>query len=296
MTRTSPEHPSSSPPASVTRAPVTAIILTCNEAANIAACLRSLDWVDEIVLVDSGSSDETLALARSVRTDARVLTHAFEDFGAQRDWALDHAAPRHPWVLFLDADERSHDAFAAAVRRAIAEPGEKVGFYLCARNYFFGQWLKRCTLFPSWQLRLLRVGEVRYRKEGHGQREVTEGALGYLREPYDHYPFSKGVRAWIDRHNVYSSEEVELIRALRHERLALKELFARDAVRRRRCLKRLAAKVGFRPLLRFVYLYVLRLGFLDGRAGLHFCLLWMAYDIHITVKLVERERNEDKGS
>jgi hypothetical protein len=142
---------------------------------------------------------------------------------------------------------------------------------------------------------LLRAGRVRYRKEGHGQREVAEGPLGHIWEPYDHYGFSKGVHHWIERHNGYSTEELALILRLKREPPRLSHLLRRDPLLRRRCLKRLAARIGFRPLFRFIYTYFIRCGFLDGRAGLLFCLLRVAHEIHITVKLAEMEtRNNDQ--
>lgn len=269
------------------RYPLTAIVLTRDEQQNIAACLRRLACVDDVVIVDSGSQDQTLAIARAVRPDLRVFVNAFEDFGQQRNWALDHTKPRHPWVLFVDADEFCDPELFDEIAALIADPGDYVGAYVAGRNYFLGQWLKRCTFYPSYQLRLLRLGEVRFRKEGHGQREVTTGRLCYLRHGWRHEGFSKGVHQWIARHNQYSSDEVELILRLRAEPLALAELFSRDAVRRRRALKRLAARLPLRPWLRFVYTYVLRLGFLDGRAALSFCALRFAHDLHIGVKLRE---------
>lgn len=271
------------------RFPLSVIILTYNEASTIQACLSFLDWADDIILVDSLSVDDTVERAKSARPDLRVYEHAFQDFGDQRNWAIDHTHPRHEWVLFLDADEHCNPECAHAIQQAVMSPGNHVGFYLTCRNYFLGKWVKHCSLYPTWQLRLLQRGEVRYRKEGHGQREVTNGSLGYISAPYDHYGFSHGIAHWIARHNRYSSSEVELIHRLQQEPLELGEVFSRDPIRRRRCLKRLAARTGFRPLTRFLYLYVIRRGFLDGRAGLYFCLLRVAHEIHITVKLAEAE-------
>ena len=265
------------------------VILTHNEARNIARCLQSLNWADDVILVDSGSDDGTTDCALEVRPDVRVFTHEFEDFGTQRNWALDNIEPRHEWVLFLDADEQCTPELAQAIETAIADAGDTVGFFLTCRNYFLGQWLRRTTLYPSWQLRLLRLGQVRFQKEGHGQREVTAGPLAYIHEPYIHNGFSKGVSDWIARHNRYSSQEGELIQRLRNEPLRLRDLLSRDAVQRRRCLKRIAARAGCRPLSRFIYLYFIRRGFLDGRAGFLFCLLRVAHEIHITAKLAERE-------
>ena len=270
------------------RLPLSAIILTFDEACNIEDCLDCLGWVDDVIIVDSGSADQTIQIVRRVRPDARVYTHPFRDFGDQRNWAIDEAEPKHEWILFIDADERCTADCAAAIRAATQDPNGHVGFYLTYRNIFLGRWIRRCTLFPSWQLRLLKHGSVRYRKEGHGQREVTDGPLGYIHEPYDHYGFSKGIAHWIERHNAYSTNEAELIGRLRSERIAPWDLFCRDPIRRRRCLKRLASRVRwFRPVVRFVYLYIFRLGFLDGRAGLVFCLLRFAHEIHIMAKLAE---------
>lgn len=268
------------------RFPLSVIVLTFNESKNIGGCLECLDWVDDVIVVDSGSTDGTIAAAESVRPDARIFENPFEDFGAQRNWALDETSPRHEWVLFLDADERCTAECAGEVRAAVEEAGDRVGFYLTCRNMFLGRWIKRCTFFPSWQLRLLKLGAVRFRKEGHGQREISDGPLGYISKPYNHFGFSKGVADWIERHNQYSTDELELIARLRNEPLGAGDLF-RSPMKRRRCLKRLAARMGFRPLTRFFYTYVLRGGFLDGMPGLYFCLLRVAHEIHITVKLAE---------
>lgn len=269
------------------RLPLTAIVLTWNEQNNITACLEHLDWAEDIVVLDSFSDDRTIEVARAACPRVRVFQHAFTDFGQQRNWALDHCMPRHDWILFLDADELATPELVREIEKAIENPGDSVGFYLTCRNYFLGRWIRRCTFYPSWQLRLLRLGQVRFRKEGHGQREVATGRLEYLRAPYEHHGFSKGVNHWIARHNRYSSDEIELIGRLRSEPLRLGDLLSTDAVRRRRCLKRLAARAGFRPVLRFFYIYVIRGGFLDGMPGLYFCLLRVAHEIHITVKLAE---------
>jgi ubiquinone/menaquinone biosynthesis C-methylase UbiE len=269
------------------RLPVSVIILTLNEDINIRECIATLSWADEVIVVDSHSTDRTIELARQCRPDVRIFSNAFQDFGQQRNWALDHAAPRHPWILMLDADERCPPAFVEGIKNAICTPGDKVGFFLCYRNMFLGRWIKHCTLYPSWQLRLLKAGCVRFQKEGHGQREVTAGQLGYLSEPYDHFGFSKGVAEWIERHNSYSTHEVELVERLRSEPLRLFEMLSRDAVQRRRFGKRLATRLPLRWLMHFLYLYIVRLGFLDGHPGLMFCLLRAAHDVHITVKLAE---------
>ncbi len=271
--------------------PLTVIILTLDEEKNIEGCLQQLDWAEDVVLVDSGSQDRTVDEARKGRPDIRVFTREFTDFGDQRNWALDHTDPQHDWILFMDADERCVPPCAEAIRAAAEDPGDTVGFFLCSRSFYLGKWIRHCTLYPSWQLRLLRKGQVRFRKEGHGQREVTDGPLDYIDEPYDHYGFSKGLEHWLERHSKYAGEEVELILRLQSEALKMSDLW-RGPIERRRFLKRLAARVGCRPLLRFVYMYCIRLGFLDGRAGFEFCRLRFNHEMAITTKLAEARKRE----
>ena len=141
-------------------------------------------------------------------------------------------------------------------------------------------------MFPSWQLRLLKKGRVRYRKEGHGQCEVLDGPAGYIETPYDHLDLSKGLSEWLARHNAYSTQEAELLLRLRAEPLHIGSLFG-EPIERRRCLKRLAARLGGSSVAWFVYLYIIRGGFLDGRPGYLYCLLKAAQQIHIKAKLAE---------
>ena len=274
--------------AAETRLTLTAIILTYDEADNIAACLAALDDIEDVIVLDSGSTDDTVALARAARRDVRVFTRPFTDFGDQRNWAIDNCAPRHDWILFVDADEFCTPALIGEIADFISNPGPHVGAFIAGRNMFLGRWLKHSTMYPSYQLRLFRRGEVRFRKEGHGQREVTEGQLAYLRSWWRHEAFSKGVHQWIARHNAYSTNEVELILRLRRERMILADCVSPDPIIRRRALKRLGARAPLRPWARFFYIYVLRGGFLDGRAGLNYCLLRLAHDLHISVKTAER--------
>ena len=267
--------------------PVSVIVLTQDEEINIRECLESLTSFSEVIVVDSGSTDHTIPIIENEFPQVRLLRHGFEDFGAQRNWAIDHASPCNPWILFFDADERMTESCRQDIERAVGCADPHVGYYLTYRNYFLGRPIVRCTLYPTWQLRLFRFGQVRFRAEGHGQREVTDGPLGYLKAPYDHYGFSHGVSHWIARHNRYSSEEARLVLRLKNEPLRFKDLLSASSIERRRCLKRLAAHVGFRPFFRFMYLYFIRLGLLEGRAGLLFCLLRCAQEIHISTKIAE---------
>lgn len=275
-------------------APVSIVILTYNEEVNIARCLERLRWSDDVIIVDSGSSDSTCVLARKTRQDVRIHENPFEDFGQQRNWALDHTSPKHDWILFLDADEFVTRPFVKELAEFVASPGRAAGAYIAGRNYFLGRWLKHSTLYPSYQLRLLKRGEVRYRKEGHGQREVTDGPLHYFKEGWRHEGFSKGIEQWIARHNRYSTDEVDLLLRLRSEPVSLGSCLSRDPIVRRRALKVLGAKIPGRPISRFLYVYLMRRGILDGYAGFLFALLRLAHDLHIVTKIAERKYLQEK--
>jgi glycosyltransferase involved in cell wall biosynthesis len=245
-----------------------------------------LEWADDVILVDSLSTDDTVAAAKAARSDVRVFQNRFVDFGDQRNWAIDHTQPKHDWVLFLDADERCTPECASAIRCTLDKPTNKVGFFMTCRNMFMGRWMKHCGLYPSWQLRLFKRGQVRYAKEGHGQREVTDGPLGFISTPYDHFGFSKGVEEWTARHEKYAAEEVGLLRQFAKEPLRWGDAVARDPVKRRRFFKRLLARApGVRPHLRFAYMYFLRAGFLDGIPGFLYCRLYFGHEYRIAKKL-----------
>jgi len=281
---------------SSSKIPLTAIVLTYNEAVSIETCLQSMARIDEVIVVDSLSTDDTLESARQVRPDARFFTNPFKDFGDQRNWALDNAAPAHEWILFVDADEYCTPELLDEIAGFIQKPRNEVGAFVAGKNYFLGKWLKRSTMYPSYQLRLLKFGQVRYRKEGHGQKEVTQGPLGYLVNGWIHDGFHKGLHQWIERHNQYSTDEIDLILELRNQRVTWADLFHPDAIRRRRALKQLAARAPARPIARFLYVYVWKLGFLDGYPGLVFCMLRFAHDVHIGAKLEEQKYLQRKAS
>jgi asparagine synthase (glutamine-hydrolysing) len=273
---------------------VTAIVLTKNEANNIAECLECMSRFKDICIVDSESTDNTVALAQAARADVRVFANRFKDFGDQRNWAIDNCDPKYEWIVFVDADEFCTPKLLDEIKEFVANPGPYVGGFIAGMNYFLGRWLKYSTMYPSYQLRLLKRGEVRYRKEGHGQREVTDGKSYYFKESWRHEGFNKGIYQWLDRHNQYSTEEIELILKHREEPVNTAELFSRDPVIRRRVLKQIGAIVPARPLLRFIYSYFIHLGFLDGYPGFIYCLLRAGHEINLLAKVAEMKHRRTK--
>lgn len=271
---------------------VSVVILTHNEEANIASCLRSCAWSDDVHVIDSGSTDRTVEIARSM--GAIVHEHAFESFAAQRNWAIDHAGCTHRWQFHLDADERFTQGLVEEMARVLQEraqgKGRAIGaFRVASKTIFMDKWIRRSGGYPAYQVRMIRVGKCRFINFGHGQRELCEGQVGTLNEPYVHYAFSKGLAAWFDKHNQYSTREAEeAVASLRRGRPGLRQLFARDATARRRALKTFSYGLKFRALWRFLYSFGWRGGWLDGLAGLRYCLMVAMYEFWTELKIVEQ--------
>lgn len=266
--------------------PVSIVILTHNESANLAECLRSCAWCDDVHVIDSGSTDDTVAVARSM--GAHVHQNSFRSFGQQRNWAIDHLPCKHLWQFHLDADERFTAELVFEILHEIGINGsasDKAGYRVSNRLMFLDCWLRRSANFPAYQVRLVHAKRCRFIDAGHGQRELTGGAIGTLASQYMHFPFNKGLSAWFARHNLYSDQEaVHALKGAR-ERNKLVDLLSNDAMQRRRALKRLSFMLPCRSICRFVYQYVLMGGFLEGAAGLTYCRMLAMYEGWIEQKL-----------
>ena len=271
------------------KSPLSIVILTFNEADNLPRCLESIADFGDAIVVDSGSTDRTHEIA--ARAGARLYEHPFESFAQQRNWALESCEPRHEWVLFLDADEVATPEFREAVGHMIANASDSVaGFYCCWKMMVDGRWLKRSDSFPKWQLRIVRRGRADFIDSGHGQKEGrVDGELDYIHEPYLHFPLSKGWEEWWSKHNQYADEEAA-------DRLSrspsLTELFSKDPSRRNRALKPVLSRIPGWPLLRFLYMYILKGGFLEGREGFKYCAGMGRYEQLIRAKM-RRLRQRD---
>lgn len=274
---------------------MTVIILTFNEQENIVNCLQNLSDFDDIVVVDSCSNDDTLNRAKSFGSKVRVFQNPFEDFGSQRNWAIDNIPSLKEWILFVDADEYCDRSLSQEIESLITGCGSLVGGYIAGRNFFLGRWLRFSTFYPAYQLRLLKRGQVRFRKFGHGQREVVDGDCAYLKVGWRHESFSKGVENWIGRHNRYSTDEADMHSEIISEPLCFFDLFASNALTRRRALRRLGARLPCSPILLFLYIYVFKRGFLDGAAGFWYCTLILTHQIHVRAKIVERRYAQDQS-
>lgn len=267
---------------------VSILILTLNEERNIADCIDSCRFSDDIVVFDSYSSDRTPQLA--AEKGARFHQRAFDNYAAQRNAALTGVTYKHPWVLMVDADERVTAALATEISGAVARARPDVALFRMRRkDYFMGRWLKRSSGYPSWFGRLVRIGRVRVEREVN-EEYIAEGAVVHLEEHLLHYPFNKGVEYWLARHNRYSGMEAAEKLQSRDRSFSIAALFSSDPIMRRRGLKRLAYRLPLRPLLVFMYLFVVRRGFMDGRAGFYFCCMRASYEFFIDLKVIEAER------
>lgn len=254
---------------------VSVMIFTLNEELNIEHCLDSLKWCDDVVVIDSFSADRTLdiCLARGLR----IVQHAFEGFGTQRNWALDEVDLKHEWVLILDADERVPASLAYEINALARTAPESVGAYRVRRRfYLWGRWLRFSSLYPTWVVRFIRIGRVRYLNKGHSETQEVDGMVGVLRGyliDENHKPLA----AWFERQGRYARQEAEFEVAQEGVDHLFKNLLVSDPMLRRAALKRLASKLPFRGFLYFAYCYCFRLGFLDGKDGFEFCRMKAIY-------------------
>ena len=265
--------------------PVTVVILTHNEEHNLPRCLDSLrPYVDDVHVLDSGSTDSTVAIARD--HGVGVYTNPFGGFGRQRNWATAHIPHAHPWVFHLDADERWTAELARELRLVLATDPVEAGFYVPNKLILGGHWLHYSSGYPVYQVRLFHRDRLRFENHGHGQREVTDGAIGYLKQPYIHDAFSKGLDDWFAKHGRYARTEAETLFA---DRRGLVETVGHaltgDTVKRRRAIKSLAYRLPGRVFLRMFHSLILNRGVLDGPAGWTSARMLAAYESMVNVHL-----------
>lgn len=267
---------------------VSVLILTLNEEINLGACLDSLAWCDDVVVFDSLSTDATTAIAAA--RGARVVQRPFDNWSAHQNWAVSNIEFRNPWVLYLDADERCTDGLRDEVLRMASADAPEAAYRIRRKDYFMGRWLRHAQLYPTWLVRLFRPQRIRYERLVNPVA-VVDGPIGELREHIDHYPFSHGIAHWIARHNRYSDmEAIEAARLDGMPRPALRGVISRDPNERRRALKDLFFRMPARPVVKFCYYYLVRRGFLDGKAGLTYSTLQAIYEYLISCKLTELRR------
>lgn len=268
---------------------VSVLILTRNEEVNIERCLKALSWSDDIVVLDSESTDRTRELASSFE-HVRVFTRAFDQEYTQRNYGLHEIEYKHPWVYICDADERVPPELRDEILRVVKDPGEGCSaFRVRFQNIFMGRWIKRSSNYPVWVIRLVRPERVRYEERATNVHPIVEGTIGSLTQHFLHHSFNSGLGRWYHKHNFYSDREAEeAVKQIEGGLHGFGALFSRDPMVRRRAIKNMSFFVPARGVLRFVYSYLLGRGFADGPAGLQYCKMISIYEYWIELKSIER--------
>lgn len=251
------------------RAPLSAVLITRNAATVLGPCLESLAFADEIVVVDSSSSDGTPEIAQ--RFGARVVRKEWLGFGRQKQFAVEQA--KHDWVLCLDADERVSPQLAASIRAALASPVSPV-FRMARRNRFLGRWLAHGEGYPDWSPRLFNRMNARWSDDLVHEKVLFAVTPGTLQGDLMH-DSSDDLSSYLDRQNRYTT------------------LAARQAFERGRSAG--VFHLLFSPVVRFLKFYVLRLGFLDGVPGLLHISIGCMNSYMKYAKLIEMHKAENGG-
>jgi glycosyltransferase involved in cell wall biosynthesis len=278
------------------KVPVSIIIPIKNEAANLPRCLDSVSWADEIIVVDSQSTDSSQSIAEG--RGATVVQFQFNGtWPKKKNWALENLSFRNEWVFILDADEVLPPETEEEFRRIVTDSANpNAGYWINRRFMFMGKWLKH-AYYPNWNLRLFKHHLGRYEKltdvaTASGDNEVHEhvivqGPTGYLESEMDHYAFPS-VDVFVEKHNRYSNWEARV--ALDRFIKASDQALQNERVGWRRRLKLFSQHLPFRPLLRFLYVYVWQRGFLDGREGYYFARLHGFYEFLSVTKTYELKK------
>jgi glycosyltransferase involved in cell wall biosynthesis len=274
--------------------PVSVIVLTRNEAANIDRCLASVGWAAQVVVLDSGSTDDTVE--RAVAAGVEVVVEPWRGYGAQREFALRLPVLRYDWVYMVDADEWVSTELAGEIAQVLANPTHSA-YTQRFRLVFQGRWIRHCGWYRGfWVARLMRRTAARFDTELFGERVRVTGSTGRLRHDLVDED-RKGLAAWLHKHVRYA--ELEAARRGRTPPLAVRwRAFRMIRGTDSRPLSRAIAKdllfplVPARPLALFVYMYLVRLGFLDGLVGLRFCLYHAWFQL--TVDALRRQPELDR--
>lgn len=282
------------------RVPLSIVVLTYNEELNIAQCLRSIaGWAEEVFVVDSFSSDRTVEIARE--HEAKIVQHEFNGYADQRNWSLKQLPFSQEWVLYLDADEMAPPELRDEVAAVLADvPPEVQGFYIKRRLIFMGKWIKWGGYYPTWLLRLFRPGAAHCDERSVNEHFSVGGQTRALRNDLIHHD-QRGFSHWIEKHNKYATLEArELMRAESIKNGVASasvpaKMFGEPPERTQwlRTVVWARAPLLARPFLYFIYRYVFRLGFLDGREGFvyHFFQgLWFQFLTDVKYLEIKRGR------
>jgi glycosyltransferase involved in cell wall biosynthesis len=273
---------------------ISIFIQTLNEEDNLPGLLESVSWSDDVVVLDSFSTDATRQVAEE--GGCRWFEREYDGRGTHQNWAMENIDFKHKWVFYLDADERMTPGLRAEIEAIANDPNEKrVAFYCGRKNFFQDKWLKH-SMPPGYIMRFFQPPKIRFERLAN-PIPVIDGEAGYLKEHFIHYNFSKGLTEWFTRHNKYSTyEAIETLKSLDEGDFKPANLFSNDPMARRFALKQFSFRMPMRPFFKFIYMYILKRGFLDGRAGYNYCMMqaFFEFQICLKVKELQQERIQNK--
>jgi len=279
--------------------PISVLILTRNEEVNIGQALENVcGWADQVFVVDSYSTDKTLDIARTM--GAEIVQNPWHGYAAQKNWALDNLNFRNEWVFVLDADELLSDELKQEVAEIVAAGGRGYdGFYIKWRLIFYGQWIRHSGWYPGWGLRLFKHRLGRFENRPVDEHLILNGKAGECKNDIIHRDLHD-MAYWINKHIRYAQLNAEAYSHLEQNQGADERikpsLFGSQAQRRRFIKERLWRHLPARGVLYFLYLYVFRFGFLDGRKGLIFCMMHGIFEEFKVVMQWERRHFEELQS
>ena len=271
---------------------VSVLVFTLDEEINLPYCLDSLQWCDDVIVVDSGSQDTTVSIAEAA--GARVFYRAFDGFGSQRNWAIKNTHPKHDWLFILDADERFCTSLVDEVNALAAGADPSIGAARVRRRFhLWGKWLRYSSMYPTWVVRLVHKDRINYINRGHGETQNVRGKTVALENDLideNH----RGLDHWYARQQQYALKDAEYELDNVSVGFSMGELVATDPLIRKMALKRISWRLPFRPAIYFIYSYLLSGGFLDGIAGYRFCAMRSQYQAMV-VKNKARLKKERKS-
>ena len=267
---------------------VEVMIPTLNESANISDAVNNAAQLGPVYVVDARSSDGTQELAREA--GATVMAFDGRGYASQKNWGLDNLPFRGNWVFILDADERITPALRDEIRRTVSAESKFDGYFVNRLLLFMGRPIRHGGLYPAWNLRLFRRGRARYEDRSVHEHMICDGPVAYLREEMLHVR-RETIEQYIQKHVHYAdleSDEWMKWKLGRSQGARAGALF-KDVLRVRQWVRReIWPRLPMRPMWRLVYMYFVRLGFLDGRAGWHMAWLMANYEYMISVLYEEK--------
>jgi glycosyltransferase involved in cell wall biosynthesis len=281
------------------RVPVSVVVPTKNEERNLARCLRSVAWASEIYVIDSRSTDDTCRIATEY--SANVVQFDYSGgWPKKKNWTLANIPFANAWVFFLDADEALMEGAGEEITAVVQGSDSISGYWINRRFMFLGKWLRH-AYYPNWNLRLFKHALGRFEKLVEGETNsgdveihehvVVDGLTGRLRTELEHYAFPS-VECFIEKHNRYSNWEAQYQLELGGKKS--KTCPQHGRVNLRRELKHASRRLPMRPFLRFLYIYILQRGFLDGIEGYYFARLHACYEWMSVIKTYERKRHANR--